>query len=74
MPRETPIKYRRFSMRLDFVEFTSTKRKHVVHRGKRIYLVWIMEGYPDERLHERYGLWRMPTKAPWKLHELNALR
>jgi hypothetical protein len=42
-------------------------RKHGRSKGK-----W--KGYPDERLHERYGLWRMPTKAPWKLHELNALR
>ncbi|MDQ1301495.1 MAG: RNA-directed polymerase [Chloroflexota bacterium] len=24
-------------------------------------------GYPDDRLHERYGLWRLPTKAAWKL-------
>ena len=24
-------------------------------------------GYPDDLLHDRYGLWRLPTKAAWKL-------
>lgn len=34
-------------------------RKHGRRRGK-----W--KGYPDELLHGRYGLWLMPTRAPWK--------
>jgi group II intron reverse transcriptase/maturase len=34
-------------------------RKHGRTKGK-----WI--GYPDALLHERYGLWLMPTHAPWK--------
>lgn len=34
-------------------------RKHGRSKGK-----W--KGYPDDLLHGRYGLWRMPTRAPWK--------
>lgn len=34
-------------------------RKHGRTQGK-----W--KGYPDELLHGRYGLWRMPTRAAWK--------
>lgn len=34
-------------------------RKHGRRKGK-----W--KGYPDELLHGRYGLWRMPTRAAWK--------
>jgi len=34
-------------------------RKHSRRRGK-----W--KSYPDDLLHGRYGLWRMPTRAPWK--------
>jgi len=34
-------------------------RKHGRTKGK-----WT--GYPDALLHERYGLWLMPTQAPWK--------
>jgi group II intron reverse transcriptase/maturase len=34
-------------------------RKHGRRQGK-----W--KGYPDDLLHERYGLWRMPTRAAWK--------
>lgn len=35
-------------------------RKQGQSKGK-----WV--GYPDDLLHERYGLWRLPTKAAWKL-------
>jgi RNA-directed DNA polymerase len=34
-------------------------RKHGCRKSK-----W--ESYPDDLLHERYGLWRMPTRAAWK--------
>jgi group II intron reverse transcriptase/maturase len=34
-------------------------RKHGRKKGK-----W--KGYPDDLLHDRYGLWRMPTRAAWK--------
>lgn len=34
-------------------------RKHRRTKGK-----W--KGYPDDLLHGRYGLWRMPTRAAWK--------
>lgn len=34
-------------------------RKHGCSKGQ-----WT--GYPDELLHGRYGLWRMPTRAAWK--------
>jgi group II intron reverse transcriptase/maturase len=34
-------------------------RKHRCKRG-----LW--SGYPDESLHQRYGLWPMPTYAEWK--------
>ncbi|HVT98923.1 MAG TPA: group II intron reverse transcriptase/maturase [Acidobacteriaceae bacterium] len=34
-------------------------RKHRRRKGK-----W--KGYPDHLLHGRYGLWLMPTRAPWK--------
>jgi group II intron reverse transcriptase/maturase len=34
-------------------------RKHGRKKGK-----W--KGYPDDLLHGRYGLWRMPSKAAWK--------
>jgi len=34
-------------------------RKHSQRRGK-----W--QAYPNELLHDRYGLWRMSTKAAWK--------
>ncbi len=34
-------------------------RKHGRKKGK-----W--KGYPDDLLHGRYGLWQMPTRAPWK--------
>jgi group II intron reverse transcriptase/maturase len=34
-------------------------RKHGCRRGR-----W--KGYPDDLLHGRYGLWRLPTRAPWK--------
>jgi len=34
-------------------------RKHGRKKGK-----WT--GYPDDLLHGRYGLWRMPTRAAWK--------
>ena len=34
-------------------------RKHGRRHGK-----W--SSYPDDRLHGRYGLWRMPTQAAWK--------
>ena len=34
-------------------------RKHRRRKGK-----W--QGYPDDLLHGRYGLWVMPTRAPWK--------
>jgi Group II intron, maturase-specific domain len=34
-------------------------RKHGCKKGK-----W--KGYPDDLLHGRYGLWRMPTRAAWK--------
>lgn len=34
--------------------------KHGCKKGK-----W--KGYPDDLLHGRYGLWRMPTRAAWKI-------
>lgn len=34
-------------------------RKHNQRRGK-----W--QTYPNDLLHDRYGLWRMPTTAAWK--------
>lgn len=34
-------------------------RKHGCCKGK-----W--KGYPDDLLYGRYGLWRLPTRAPWK--------
>lgn len=34
-------------------------RKHGRRKGK-----W--KGYPDDLLHGRYGLWRMPARAAWK--------
>jgi RNA-directed DNA polymerase len=34
-------------------------RKHGRRKGK-----W--QSYPDDLMHDRYGLWRMPTRAPWK--------
>lgn len=42
-------------------------RKHGCRQGK-----W--KGYPDDLLYDRYGLWRMPTRAPWKKARLNAMR
>jgi RNA-directed DNA polymerase len=34
-------------------------RKHGRRKGK-----W--KSYPDDLLHDRYGLWQMPTRAAWK--------
>jgi RNA-directed DNA polymerase len=42
-------------------------RKHGRRKGK-----W--KAYPDELVHGRYGLWRMPTQAAWKAARLNAMR
>jgi group II intron reverse transcriptase/maturase len=40
-------------------------------RGRR---PWVYRGYTDQILHERYGLYRIPLTAPWKVVAAHALR